>query len=502
MDINKLTLDEKIGQMLAFAFHGTEYNEQLRILIEEFKIGNIIHFARNIINVEQVKKLNSDIQNHATIPMFISLDHEGGMVRRVMDNITYLPGAMALCATKENIEEITYLANLDLKKCGFNVNHAPVADVNNNPKNPVINSRSYSDDPVIVGRLIKESIRGMDRANMLPTLKHFPGHGDTNVDSHLGLPVVEKTIKGLNTMELAPFKDAIAAGVDGIMVAHILYTQLDDTYPSSLSYNIITKLLKEELGYKGIITTDSLTMAAIWNKYSIPEIVLHSINAGNDIILFCGKADIEEQREIVQAFKDLVNQGKISMERINESVNKILSAKAKYTKINNEPIVKNHLAEELVYKSMTKVIDENKLLPLKEEDRVLILFPKLRIASLVDNANQDFVTLGNVLSGDEIIYEDNVDIRKNVVQIQQKYDKIIMATYNVVEDDFQVKLANLLDKSKTLFVSLRSPFDFDFIKGIKTYICTYDSTPESLKALSMALKGKFNGVLPIKLWRN
>jgi beta-N-acetylhexosaminidase len=243
-------------------------------------------------------------------------------------------------------------------------------------------------------------------------------------------------------------------------------------------------------------------MAAIWNKYSIPEIVLHSINAGNDIILFCGKADIEEQREIVKAFKDLVNQGKIPMERVNESVKKVLAVKEKYTKANNEPIIKNHLAEELVNKSITKVIDENNLLPIKEEDRVLILFPKLRIASLVDNVNQDFVTLGKNLSYDEIVYEDDEEIRKIIVQKQQKYDKIVMATYNVIEDDFQVKLANLLDKSKTLFVSLRSPFDFNFIQGIKTYICTYDSTPESLKALSIALKGKFAGVLPINLRRN
>ena len=500
MDISKLSLDEKIGQMLCFAFHGTEVNEQLKVLVKDYKVGNIVHFARNINNNKQVKKLNQDIQSLANHPVFISLDQEGGMVRRVTSDITYLPGAMALASTnRKNIYEVNYHTGLDLKELGFNVNYAPVGDVNNNPLNPVINSRSYSDNPKIVSECVVQAFRGFQDALMLPTIKHFPGHGDTNVDSHLGLPIVNKSRKDLDKVELVPFVDAINNGIDGVMISHILYSQIDNNLPSSLSYEVITKLLKEDLGFKGLITTDSLTMA-IWERFTIEEIVMHGVNAGNDVLVFCGKALLEDQIEIIETFKRLVKAKKISMARIDASVSKVLKLKEKYCY--NQVVSKhkdNELSIELVNDSITKV-KSNNLLPITKDDSVLIIFPKISLASLVDNDNNTYETLGKYLPFQEIIINENFDDYEKLMHIQAKYDKIIMATYNVKADDYQMQIYNKLDKDKVVVIALRSPYDGLILSGVKEYICTYDCTKESLKAVSSKLMtNDFTGKLPIKI---
>lgn len=511
MDINTLTLQEKIGQMLCLAFHGTEYNEQLKTLIEKYNVGTIIHFARNIENLKQVYELNYNIHKNSKYPTFIGLDHEGGMVRRVMEDITYLPGAMALYnANDDELYKIYNQVGKELRNLGFNMNYMPTVDVNNNPYNPVINSRSYSDDPTIVSKKAIIAAQAMQNALMLPTPKHFPGHGNTNVDSHLGLPIVDSTKEELYEIELKPFQEMIKNNVDGIMVSHILYKNIDETYPSSISKKVITDLLKKEMGFNGLIITDSLTMNAIYTRYSVREIIKRAVNAGNDIIMFCGEASAYNQETIVSEFIDLVHKGEIPIERINESVEKIIKLKNKYqykvgksqldnefikTSFNNE----KELSFELTKRSITLHKDENNLLPIKEDDKVLILFPKIKLASLVDNINDKQVTFGRYLGYDEIIYEDGKTF-SNIVQNSKKYDKIILATYNTNKDSYQTQLYNLLDKEKLICVSLRSPFDIVHLNDCKTHICTFDCSKESIKAFCEVLKtNKFSTKLPINL---
>ena len=257
--------------------------------------------------------------------------------------------------------------------------------------------------------------------------------------------------------------------------------------------------MKERLGFKGLITTDSLTMAAIWKKFTIEEIVLHGINAGNDVLVFCGPAEISMQLEVISAFKKLVSERKISMDRINESVEKILKLKEKYARVGNEEIVINNTSKTVVRKSITKVKDNN-LLPLKKTEKVLILFPKIHLASLVDNENNTYETLKKHLGYEEIIFnQEKVDV-SDIVAKQHNYDKIIMATYNVQKDDVQEKLYKQLDSNKTIVVALRSPYDILILGDVKTYICTYDVTKESIEALSDALlSNEFLGKLPVNL---
>lgn len=507
----KMTLEEKIGQMLCFAFHGTTYNDQLKTLIEDYHIGNIIHFARNIEDLKQTYLLNKAMHDHSKYPLFIGLDHEGGMVRRVMNDITYLPGAMALGnATDEELYDIYYSVGCELRKLGFNMNFMPSVDVNNNPSNPVINSRSYSDEPIMVAKRGNIAALAMEEALVLPTPKHFPGHGNTAVDSHVGLPIVDSTMEELNEVELVPFKEIIKNNIDGVMVSHILYKKIDDKYPSSISHKVITNLLKEEMGFKGLVITDSLTMSAIYNNYKIKDIVELGINAGNDIIMFCGKADLEEQKEIINSFISLVNEGKIKMERINESVLKILKLKEKYQiKLGNNYLdnkyikenfnLKNELSLALTRRSITKVID-SPLLPLTENDKILSIFPKIELASLVDNLTNNVTTLGTLLKCDEIIYDENTNDFKKIVQNIQKYDKILLATYNTKKDSVATKLFELLDKDKVICISLRSPYDVLLMNGCKCDVCTFDCTKESIDALVLALvSNTFSIKLPIKI---
>ena len=287
--LSDLTLEEKVGQMLMFAFHGTTFNDQLKTQLDKFHIGGVIHFARNIINPVQVTQLNKYIISNSKIPPFIGIDQEGGVVQRIIKDVTPFPGAMALSATQKDIKDLCFQVGKNLRNMNYNMVFAPVADVNNNPQNPVINSRSYSDDPRVVSKYVNMAVNGFTDAKIIPFLKHFPGHGDTNVDSHVGLPFVRKSKEELKNTELVPFTSGVNNGAPGIMVAHIMYPAYDNKYPSTLSKAIVNDLLKEEMGFKGLTITDSLTMAAIYNNYSKKEIVTLSANAGIDIMMFCGK---------------------------------------------------------------------------------------------------------------------------------------------------------------------------------------------------------------------
>lgn len=514
--LKKLSIEEKVGQMLMFAFHGTEFNDQLKTQMDEFHLGGVIHFARNIIEPNQVLKLNKDIQEYSKYPMFIGVDQEGGIVQRITKGTTPFPGAMALSATQQNIRKLHSYIGEDLKRMNYNMVFAPVADINNNPMNPVINSRSYSDDPNIVSKYVIDAFNGFQDANILPTVKHFPGHGDTSVDSHVSLPMVNKSKEEIESLELIPFKEAIDAGIDGVMVAHIVYPAYDNIYPSTLSKTIVTDVLRQKLGFKGLVVTDSLTMGAINNNYTKKEIVTLAANAGIDLLIFCGKADIAEQREIFQGFVQSVKEGNIPLEKIDESVLRILEFKEKYCNIPNQEYIyptkeKIELGNNLSLNSITLVKDGN-LLPIKTLidndvfENTLVIFPKIKLFSLVDNEVNDYVTLGNCLKKhnvnlDEIIISAEEFNLSFIKERALSYDKIIMATYNVCKDDYQTKVFNCLPKDKVTVVAMRSPYDIYHLEGLESYICIYEASDLALNNLALCLVGKerFLGKLPVKL---
>ncbi|HPN61479.1 MAG TPA: glycoside hydrolase family 3 N-terminal domain-containing protein, partial [Bacilli bacterium] len=372
----------------------------------------------------------------------------------------------------------------------------------NNINNPVINSRSYGDDPNKVAQMVIPAFKGFQDSGILPTIKHFPGHGNTSVDSHIGLPRVFSSQEAVSKMELVPFKQAIKAGIDGVMISHIVYEAYDQIYPATLSQAIITDLLKKELAFSGLIVTDSLTMGAIHSSFDVDTVLTQAVNAGNDLLIFCGPANLSDQRLIFKRFLELVETGAISLTRVLESVTKIWQLKEKYiTPFSPSAMQVNvALAESLYQRAVTKVLN-HRCLPLKPQEEVLILFPEIKLASLVDNETTQYQTLSSYFSQTEIIYNFTLANHKTIIEAVEHYQKIILCTYNVRPDDFQVQLFASLPKDKTLVIAMRSPYDIHHLPGLKNYVCLYELSPQSLKACAQALRGEipFNTKLPIKL---
>lgn len=332
--VKKMTLDEKIGQMIFAGISGTKPDAEADQLVAKYKVGGIIFNKKNLQEPAQTVAYINHLKSKNSangIPLFFGIDQEGGKIAK-------LPGGLHPIPANQKIGEINNpsfsyeigsLLGRMVDAFGFNMNFAPVLDVNSNPDNPVIGERSFGADPETVSRLGIMTMKGMQKENIIPVIKHFPGHGDTSVDSHLALPVVNKTKAELEKVELVPFRRAVAEGADVVMIGHILFPKLDRTAPSSMSKTIITDLLRNELGFSGVVITDDMTMKAITDNYDIGKAAVASVKAGSDIIMVA-----HEHTQIVKVFSELksaVQRGEISEGRINESVIRILKLKEKYS---------------------------------------------------------------------------------------------------------------------------------------------------------------------------
>ncbi|MBU3144118.1 beta-N-acetylhexosaminidase [Clostridium sp. CF012] len=331
--IGEMTIDEKIGQMLVVGIEGYALNENTKSLLQKSKVGGVILFSNNVQDTSQLLNLlnslkSTNLQNK--IPLFLSVDEEGGRVTRMPAEFKKFPTNKAI--GKINDETLSnkigaVIAN-EISSFGFNMDFAPVLDVNSNPKNPVIGDRSFGSDVNIVSNLGIQTMKGIQSQNIIPVVKHFPGHGDTSVDSHMGLPSVNNDLKRLKSFELIPFEQAIKNNADAVMIAHILLPKIDSENPSSLSKIIITDILRSNLKFKGVIITDDMTMGAIVKNYNIGEAAVKSVKAGTDIVLVCHGYDNEV--EVINALKNSLLKGEVSESRIDESVYRILSLKQKY----------------------------------------------------------------------------------------------------------------------------------------------------------------------------
>lgn len=331
--IDQMTLEEKIGQLLIVGLESTEISDYDRLQIIDNKVGGFIFFSRNIDDKAQVLTLlNSlkDSNKNNKIPLFLSIDEEGGMVSRLSTIFYNLVDVAQLGKKNNDIFSFDYgeIQGLKLSNLGFNVNFAPVLDVNSNPNNPVIGRRAIDSSPSIVAQQGVALINGLQSSNIITTAKHFPGHGDTDVDSHLELPLVDKTYEELEELELIPFKTAIDNGVDMVMVAHILYPQIEETYPSTMSKSIINDILREKLKYGGIVISDDMTMGAIVDNYSIEEASLKFLQSGGDILLVCHGP--ENPSLVINRIKQAVVNDEISIEEIDEKLYRVLEVKNKY----------------------------------------------------------------------------------------------------------------------------------------------------------------------------
>lgn len=331
--IGKMTLDEKIGQMVIVGVDDYTNNSHSTEMIEAYHVGGFILFDRNIKDPSQALGLiNSLKETNAgnKSPLFIGVDEEGGRVTRMPVGLARIPTNKAI-GQADNSDfsyEIGKAIGGELKAFGMNMNFAPVLDINSNPKNPVIGDRSFGANPEIVSKLGVQTMKGLQSQNIISVVKHFPGHGDTSVDSHKSLPVVNHGLDRLKAFELLPFAEAVKNNADAVMVAHILLPEIDKENPASLSKAVITDILRGELKFNGVVITDDMTMGAIIQNYGIGEAAVKSVNAGSDIVLVCHEYD--KEISVIKALKAAAETGTISEDTINDSVYRILKLKQKY----------------------------------------------------------------------------------------------------------------------------------------------------------------------------
>lgn len=338
--VQSMTLQEKVGQLFVIRPEAldpstnaskTSLTEKAKAALEEYPVGGVILFKQNIVDPDQLETFLGDLQTASEVPMLVAVDEEGGTVCRVASNAGFgvekYPNVSVVAESgdPEDVRTMSSYIGTYLKRYGFNLDFAPVADVNSNPKNPVIGKRAFSSDPNVTAQMVTAAVEGFHEAGMLCTLKHFPGHGDTATDSHYGLATTSKTWEEMKEMEMLPFEAGIAAGTDVIMTAHITTPNVTgNDLPASLSYEILTEKLRGELGYDGVICTDALEMQAITKYYGNGEAAVMALSAGADILLI--PADLEEAFDAVM---EAVQNGTISEERLDESVTRILTLKQK-----------------------------------------------------------------------------------------------------------------------------------------------------------------------------
>jgi len=291
----------RAGQRLILGFAGPEIDEEFRALVREVRPAGFILFSRNVLDPVQVRELNRELAGLVETgrPTLLTVDQEGGRVQRVRDPATCWPPMRVVGARGDVTERVSTGLAQELLAMGFNLNFAPVADVDSNPDNPVIGDRSFGRDPTEVARHVAAFIQAHQASGMLACAKHFPGHGDTTVDSHLDLPVVDKTRDALRACEWVPFREAICAGVDSVMTAHVVFPALDDTYPATLSTKITRDILRGELGFNGVVFSDDLDMKAVADRWPLEEQIRRGTLASVDVFLCCEER--ERQHEVFRA---------------------------------------------------------------------------------------------------------------------------------------------------------------------------------------------------------
>lgn len=512
-----MSLEEKVGQLFLVFFEGPSLSPGLRRMIEEYHIGGIVLFSisGNVESPEQVARMIADAQSLAStmpsgIPLFVAIDQEGGPVSRITEGVTYFPSQMALGATgsEELAREVARVRGRELMTLGINMVLAPVLDVNNNPDNPVIGLRSFGSNPEWVARLGEAMLEGYEDEGILATVKHFPGHGDTGVDSHTALPTISHPREHLDQIELAPFRQVITRS-PALMTAHLLVSALDPERPATISQVILTDLLRNEMGYQGLIVTDSLGMGALDRTVGTVEAAQLALRAGADVLAFGADfgATPAEQMAAYHRILDLVTQGEISEARIDESVRRILEAKQRYGILDwTQPQLDGvgervgraedrSLAVQVAEKSLTLVRDTQDIFP-SVEGQMLFIWP------------QEAGELGSEVAGcrGDIMVRP-ISLNPEPGQIAElKLDaqiasSVVVVTLNARRHPAQVALIEALAEFPLAVVAMGEPYDILAFPWISTYVTTYGNVPVTREALARLLCGQISpeGLLPVEL---
>ncbi|ATB39080.1 beta-hexosaminidase [Cystobacter fuscus] len=530
-----MTLEEKVGQLfMTHAYgksvtdadpkmvesnrkdHGLDTAEQL---VERYHLGGIIYFtwANNLQAPEQIARLSNGLQEVAmrqerAIPLLIATDQEHGVVVRVGEPATQFPGNMALGATQdvETARQAAAITGRELRALGINQNFGTVADVNSNPLNPVIGVRSFGLDPARVAAFTQVQVGAQQGEGTASTVKHFPGHGDTDVDSHYGLPIINHSREQFDAVDLPPFVAAIDAEVDAIMSAHIVVPALESSgLPATLSHGIMTDLLRGQLGFKGVVVSDSLSMqgAKPYGDQSDARVPVEALKAGVDLLLMPQRIEVA-----YNAVRDAVNSGEVSQERLDEAVGRILTLKQKRGVL-AQPLVElaglqrvgaaEHLtaAAAITERGITLVKNEAGVLPLKPEaGKVLVTgWGVTATATLAQELARRGRSVETVETGTSPT-QAKID---EAVASAARADVTVVLVNRVWTSKQQQALVRALQGANkpVVVVSVREPYDIAHLPEVSTYVATYGYQPVSMKALARVLLGEVNpsGRLPVAI---
>ncbi|MEH0423579.1 glycoside hydrolase family 3 protein [Streptomyces sp. B21-083] len=543
--ISRMTLEEKVGQLFVMRVYGHSATapDQADIdanlaeigvrtaaeLIAKYRVGGIIYFswAHNTRDPHQIADLSNGIQKASLslsrgLPVLISTDQEHGIVARVGSPATLLPGAMALGANGSRTDALTAgrISGAELRALGIRQDYAPVADVNVNPANPVIGVRSFGADPKAVAGLVAAQVTGYQRSSVAATAKHFPGHGDTAVDSHYGFPVIEHTREQWSSVDAPPFRAAIRAGIDSIMTAHIMVPALDDSGdPATLSHPILTGILRGQLGYDGVVVTDSLGMQGVREKYGDDRVPVLALKAGVDQLLNPPSIDIAWNAVLAA-----VRQGELTEARLDTSILRVLRLKYRLGLLSRPYVtragvdrvvgVRGHLlaADRIAERSTTLLVNERKLLPLSRvtHKRVLVVgadpaSPSGTTGPPTSVLADALTELGFTASALPTGTAPSAAVVARAVAAAGEVDAVVVGTYNLSGGSSQRTLvAQLLATGRPVVcVAVRNPYDVAQLPDVQAYLATYSWTDVELRAAARVIAGQVRprGKLPVPVLR-
>lgn len=522
-----MTIEAAVGQRLLIAFDGYDAPSEkfLRSLTQFYPAGVTLFRSRNIRNPQQVHRLTTALQAAARsagiAPLLIGADQEGGQLMAIGEGVTQLPGNLALGAVGsiELAHSAGAVLGAELSAMGINVDYAPSCDVNSNPNNPVIGTRSFGEDPVMVARLASATIAGIQSQGVAATAKHFPGHGDTSSDSHLGIPVVQRDLPGLEHIELPPFRAAVAAGVRLIMSAHVALPALTnrEDLPSTLSADILTSLLRAQMGFQGVIVTDAMDMHAIRQGEEFGTDATRAAQAGADLLLITANPD--DWHKAYAGIRNAVLSGQIAQTELQQSADRVLALKkwlAEHHIQHDLSVVgcsaHRKVAEKIADQSVTLVRDRANLLPLKLDDaqQLTVILPKPLDLTPADTSSYVIPSLAQAIREfhartEEVVVShapDEAEISTVLNRIQHA-DLLIIGTLNAFTQPGQAALVNavLAGGKPAIVVALRMPYDLAVFSHAPTYLCSYSILPPSMNALAKVLFGKqpARGRLPVSI---
>jgi beta-N-acetylhexosaminidase len=517
-----MTLKQKIGQRFAVGFSGTRVSEELRRLVGEYKIGNVILFRDNLKDAVQAKALCTEIQKlvqgETGYPAFIAIDQEGGAVIRLPDDMVNVTGAMALAASgkTDNVSQAARITAAELRRIGVNLNLAPILDINCNRDNPVIGNRSFSAHAANAAVFAAAAVNVYEEVGLMCCGKHFPGHGDTSVDSHLALPLVDRSLNELDARELVPFRAAIAAGIPAIMTTHILFPQLEpEKLPATMSKKILHGLLRERLGFSGLILSDGMEMKAVKDNYGIPQACVLAMSAGVDILFIChDSADIDASlREVTIACE----QGFFETKEFDASVDRILQYKNRYASFGlaarDDPI-----AEIIRRKEQNAALMQNALAsrepgmaaPLLGEQPFFAgcLAYRSTIASAVPDSDLSFASWFAERFGGSYqetpVNPDSEEIAQ-IISVLPSASSIVLGTYNGHLNRGQISLAYALFEAAQqrgvpfAVMALRNPWDLSLLPQGAYGLALWEYSLKSFEAAAAVFRGEIipSGIIDI-----